>query len=812
MVFVPFTRKHKDYRRLFLFSFIAFSFISTSSGCGIDIGTQEKVTSVLPSSEDRYEEVEFSAKLLIPLVEGDSLALDVVDEIKGIPNNITRYNMTKIDDQNYHVIISARTGSNVSYRYSKIGTITQSELTLTGKTVRYRLFHVGGTNQVKDILSGWTEGEYLGSTGQLIGTVVDNWNGAPIPDVLICIAGYQVFTDPRGNFHVSSIPEGVHNLISFPIDGAYDIYQQDIQILRDQNATISVELAELKKINVKFLVNSPLSDQDYPIRIAGNFYQFGNTFTDLNGGLNLLASRMPTMTKLDEGTYYFEIMLHAGNDLHYIFTKGDGFWNAEQGLVDVNGYRQIIIPETDITISDTIQKWQNNYMQPINFSFFAPENTPSNDTISIQFGTGSWFEPLPMIKYDNSLWKYSLFSPFPEDDTFNYRFCRNSVCDLSSNISFHINMDQINDESQIDLVNDIPSWSSWTPDNSPSTIIASNIPTKDVNYLTGIEFLPDYHPSDLESYQNIFKDLKEKGVNAIILHPSRSFELVNGNSIMYLDPHSDLFVHNVVDIGLMLDSLDMELILAPISKNNIENTNPLYSIDTIDINLFIDQYSEFILSYAQLASKLNMENFIFDLSATSPFLKKTNDGKFIDENSWSMLPDLISEIKTLFSGDVICSIPLSYLNHVPLESLLTCDEFYFLFDTTLFPYESFQDIKQEIGSIIDNQIFPIYRSDPKPIIIGFSAPSKSTELISNLELSEIKKSDTQNSGVVLEDSNLEYQALVYNAFLNEIIGRDWIDGAVARKFYGPLKLTDLSNSINGKPAMDVLWYWYTGVR
>jgi len=60
--------------------------------------------------------------------------------------------------------------------------------------------------------------------------------------------------------------------------------------------------------------------------------------------------------------------------------------------------------------------------------------------------------------------------------------------------------------------------------------------------------------------------------------------------------------------------------------------------------------------------------------------------------------------------------------------------------------------------------------------------------------------------------DLEYQALVYNAFMNEIIEREWIKGMVARSFYAPLKLTDASISINGKPAMDVLWYWYTGIK
>jgi len=809
---MPVTLKHSLTRRSFLFVFIAFSLFFTSSGCGLDIGVREEKTSAFPSSKEMSEEIEFIAELPVPLVEGDSLALDVVDEIKGIPNNITRYNMTMIDDLHYHVIISARTASNVSYRYAKIGTITQSELTLSGRPVRYRLFHVGKSNQVKDIVPRWTEDDYSGFAGNLSGTVLDKRSGDPISDVLICFAGYQAFTDSSGKFYISNVPEGVHNFVGFPIDGAYEVFQQNIQIDRDRNTTISVELAELKEITVKFIVNSPPVDNNTHIRMAGNFYQFGNTFADLQGGVNILASRMPIMEEVAEGVYYFETILHAGNDLHYIYTQGDGFWNREQGLIDFNGYRQIIIPETDITISDTIQEWQIGDYQPINILLSAPDNTPSKDTVSIQFGTGSWFEPVPMVASDSFQWKFSLFTPFPEDNNLKYRFCRNSVCDLSSDESYQIFIDQVNVADDQVFGIDMLNWSSWAPDNSPSTIIASNIPQKEANYLTGIEFLPEYHPSHLESYLYVFNELNAKGVNTIILHPSRSFEQLPGNSLMYLDPHYDLLAHDIIEIGSMLDSLDMKLILSPIIRNYSDHYNTPPLIGETESDVLIDNFSELNINYAHLASNLDEEKFIIDISSIYPFLQKPNDGEINTTQSWFMLSEIIAEVKNIFAGDVICSLPVSYSIPFPSDLFISCDELYFLFDSTVTSQVSFQDINNGIGSILDDQILPAYKSSPKPIFIGFSASSKSPDISNNSYLYDPANLSPQNSRALSEEVDLNYQALVYNAFLNEIMERDWIKGVVARDFYAPLKLTDASSSINGKPAMDVIWYWYTGIR
>jgi hypothetical protein len=66
-----------------------------------------------------------------------------------------------------------------------------------------------------------------------------------------------------------------------------------------------------------------------PLRLAGNLLQLGNTFSDLRGGLSLVADRMPVLSSLPDGRYSVSLFLPAGADIEYKYTLGDGFWNSE---------------------------------------------------------------------------------------------------------------------------------------------------------------------------------------------------------------------------------------------------------------------------------------------------------------------------------------------------------------------------------------------------------------------------------------------------------------------------------------------------
>ena len=44
--------------------------------------------------------------------------------------------------------------------------------------------------------------------------------------------------------------------------------------------------------------------------------------------------------------------------------------------------------------------------------------------------------------------------------------------------------------------------------------------------------------------------------------------------------------------------------------------------------------------------------------------------------------------------------------------------------------------------------------------------------------------------------------------LNAINTRPWVGGIISRGYYPPAMLQDKSASVHGKPAADLLWYWF----
>jgi hypothetical protein len=54
----------------------------------------------------------------------------------------------------------------------------------------------------------------------------------------------------------------------------------------------------------------------------------------------------------------------------------------------------------------------------------------------------------------------------------------------------------------------------------------------------------------------------------------------------------------------------------------------------------------------------------------------------------------------------------------------------------------------------------------------------------------------------------QQQLDIYDALFNAINARSWVNGFVSRGYFEPVALQDKSASVHGKPAADLLWYWF----
>jgi hypothetical protein len=112
-------------------------------------------------------------------------------------------------------------------------------------------------------------------------------------------------------------------------------------------------------------------------------------------------------------------------------------------------------------------------------------------------------------------------------------------------------------------------------------------------------------------------------------------------------------------------------------------------------------------------------------------------------------------------------------------------------------------IKTAAGQLLDTDVQPFQSSLKKPVILAVAYPSADNAASASLPLSSLFQPGGSQGPV-----NFQVQADIYQALLMAVNERPWLGGFVSRGYYPPVVLMDASASIHGKPAADVLWYWY----
>jgi hypothetical protein len=178
-------------------------------------------------------------------------------------------------------------------------------------------------------------------------------------------------------------------------------------------------------------------------------------------------------------------------------------------------------------------------------------------------------------------------------------------------------------------------------------------------------------------------------------------------------------------------------------------------------------------------------------------------------------------VRQHFNGKVLWALPYTPGKlQTSLNFLQDTDGVYLLWNAALAaqPGASKEDMANKAGQLLDNEISPLPSILNKPIILALAYPSATgaaTGCLSDgrggcLDWSALNQPG--NPGSVSLD--LQGQENIYEAILNAINSRPWVGGIVTRDYYPPAMLQDKSASIHGKPAADLLWYWFprlTGV-
>jgi hypothetical protein len=779
-------------------------------------------TSVTETTQLQYAEVVFSVSTPKDTPPQDPVYLDVLDEVTGLGLNPVRYPLEEKSANQFEAHIPVIVGSTVKYRYLHGAGTPAIEYTSTGSQVRYRIQSITGPITVQDIVSGWSDLPYTGKGGRVYGKVVNSSTSEPIPGMMVECAGQQTFTGGDGSFRFDDVEPGTHTLATMSLDGTYHTYQQGAEVAVDTGTQALLQVEKAKTVKVTFIANVPtLPVENATVRVIGSLTPLGNTFADLAGGMNTLASRAPAMTKLADGQYSLVMKLPIGTDLRYKYSLGDGFWNAEHTQNGKFNVRQLIVPSTDTVIQDTVSSWSSSPdTSPILFSVTSPDTTPKNDIVSIQLNPFGWTEPIPMWSTGENSWKFALYNPLGLENPIAYRYCRNDQCDTAAEVTDpnaseqHISFTSQNSD---EISNEISSWNNWSSSSEATKVVSAEITARDKSFIAGIEISPDYDPSWLPYLESSIGQITQAGANAVILTPTWTnlnptlpvFRPTSGKDILWQD---------MISAGSVIKKKEMNILVFPELSLGLPSStwwSQAYR-DTNWWQTWFDSYSAFIINSAEYADQVEARGIVIGGPWIDPALPEgvLSDGSpsGVPGDAEARWESLITEIRDRYQGTVIWAISSSDLSRQP-AFLKQIDAFYVLWSPSLVSSDEAANrtFTEEFSRLLDENLAPFQLTYSKPVYIAIDYPSAQGASKGCIDLSgQCQPFDVLNAHSTMTEIPIDLQVQVdlYNAAFESLNSRTWINGIISRGYYPPVTLKDSSSSIHGKPAWDVVWYWF----
>ncbi len=760
--------------------------------------------------------VTLRVKLPAPLGPGESVSLNVLDEVTGLALNSKSYPMQAVDAQNLYVILPFVLNSVIKYRYTRQGKTLAQEHLSDGRPVRYRLYYVGGPGTVDDVISRWTDTTFTGPTGRISGVITDAKTGAPVPGLLVEAGGAQTLTAADGSYLLEGLPPGNHNLVFYALDGAYAPFEQGAVVAADATTPASLRLSQAARVKIVFTLSVPKnSPPNVPVRMAGNLWQTGNTYADLSGGTSSLASSMPVLAPLPDGRYSITLDLPAGADLLYKYTLGDGFWNAEHNPKGEYLLRELIGPASSGLQEDSVAAWSDGKSAPITFNIDVPSYTPADEWVSIQFNPSfGWMGPIPMWKIGDHHWAYVLYSPLNTVGQIGYRYCRNDLCGVADstltsgpNAAGKWVTPSLLPET-IDAP--VPSWTWLVPNPGQTTVPNVAVKPRSSGFIAGVQFQSSFQPTWMTHISTAMIDTRSLSANWVFLAPTWTFTRANLPVLEAL-PSQDPLWQDMLNIIGQANAQTLKVGLFP-TPNFPGGADAWWKSGTRDFawwNVWFERYRAFLMNNADLAAQQNAPALVLGGEWLAPALPNgvLSDGSPSNvpadaEQRWR---SLISDVRSRYKGILMWALPYSAQNlQKPLSFLSEVDEIYVLWNAPL-SGNSEAEMVAKAGQLLDNQLKPFQLLVGKPVVLALAYPAVKGGVAASRDLVSIGQpgAGSPDSGLDLQD-----QVQAYNAMLLAVNDRDWISGVVSWGYYPPATLQDESASVHGKPARGVLWYWF----
>lgn len=358
--------------------------------------------------------------------------LDIVDEVTGIYINPVRHKLNFVSENLYSLELFYPASSLIKYRYAMGSNPTTIEHNTSGKPVHYRVLSIQPNSPIiiRDVVASWADTRLNISLGRIEGKLLDANTRKGIPNLLVHMNGMQTISKDTGEFHLEAALPGKYLLTIHSLDGRYQSFQQEAIIAPEASTPVEVSLIPRPDTKVTFIVMPPPGhNPQASIKLIGSTTHFGNAFSEILGTTSIKAANAPALLPQSDGTYKLTLTLPTGMDLKYKFSIGDGFWNAERQADGQFLTRQLIVPDEDGVINESIANWKTTDRTPIRIEVHSQPDDKIPQYLFIQFYSYTWAEPIPMWQdTENTGWLYEIYSPLYLLPTVGYRMCYDAQC------------------------------------------------------------------------------------------------------------------------------------------------------------------------------------------------------------------------------------------------------------------------------------------------------------------------------------------------------------------------------------------------
>ena len=777
------------------------------SACGLSI--QPKDSSIdeiavnYPHSPLRpgMVDVQFIISAAAKFSDSDIIALDVVDQVAGFQHNLERYRIEPPVNGTYRATITLPEGATIAYRYSMVEPMQVNEVSAEGTQVPFRLVVVRKNLIIQDLIAGWQENPYTGSLASLNGAVADLKTEEPISDALVNVAGKTTITDMNGRFYLRGIPVGVHNMVVTTIDGSYQSFQQEVNLVESLSTLAIARMIPNPEITLTFVMTPPKEVYGAPVRIAGNSSQFGQTISDFASGNGVQAVNMPEMTVNSEDQFVYLVKAYAGNVLRYSYTLGDSRIGLEHNEKGLRTIRQFIIPDQDAIINDSVITWRSSAGSPSTFYSQVPDVTPEEDLIYMQFNQGDWSNPIPMWQAQDGRWVFVFFPSIAQPAEIIYRYCRFSDCEIGKEDLNANDLRSITIGSQNEIHDQILSWQMF--DTSSQLFDSLPMISFPYNGLRGVEVDDNFASAYLSAYQDMIPELTQAGFNWLILRPVWSVSVFE--NLPHIDPHPSQTMPSQLleQIAKQAHEAGFQVAIFPeLDFGSLETT---WWQDSIKNSLWWQQwyaeYERMVTHLIKLSTNIRAEQLILGgpgvKEAYPNWLQTVGENFGTPRSSEEIWTELLEKIDQYYDGDILLAHSLTEMDTEYYSFYDQADGLYLLIDAeeSQLGYHN----SASVGQYLDSVVSSFKRDENFEIYIGLNAPSYQT---ANTQIKSTTSEIISATNPVFQgyNVNIDTQTNFYVSYLESIVIRSWIDGLASRGFFPGIKLTDFSSSIYGKPA------------